>query len=127
MDSSGDGSPRRAEAETAVHVRTQTPEPTPAPVSTGVRSSEAYVLDPARRLVYRFLSLPYHAQVSIANVLGIWRDEEKDLHSVEVFRRCFVRAKQQGLLEKLSGEVEKQFASRGDSGQSSHASTAGKR
>lgn len=116
-------SPRRTEPETAAPVQAQAPAP--APVSTTVRHMEGRAMDPARRLVYRFLSIPYHTRVSIANALGIWRDEEKDLPSIEAFRRCFVRAKQQGVLERLSEEVEKQFTSNTNSAQSASVSTVG--
>ncbi len=117
-------SARRAEPEAAVPVQAQAPGPTSASTTT-VHPLEGRALDPARKLVYRFLNLPYHTRVSIANNLGIWRDEEKDLPSVEAFRRCFVRAKQLGVLERLSEEVERQFASDTDSSQSASRATVG--
>jgi hypothetical protein len=63
-------------------------------------------MDPARRLTYRFLTLPFHERIAIANSLALLRDEDKGVPDRVLFERFFRRARDQGKLERLWVEVE---------------------
>ena len=63
-------------------------------------------MDNARRLVYRFLTLPYHERIAIAQKLQLLEDEDKGVPDAELFQRFFQRAKERVLLGKLWNEVE---------------------
>lgn len=63
-------------------------------------------MNPARRLTYLFLTLPYHVRIRIAQQLELLHDEDKGLHDSELFKRFFQRAKENNLLERLWSEVE---------------------
>ena len=64
-------------------------------------------MNPARRLTYRFLSLPYRKRLEIAQGLGLLREEDKGLRDSELFKRFFARAKEKEILEQLWDEVER--------------------
>lgn len=67
---------------------------------------EANVMDPARRLTYRFLTLPYHDRIKIAQTLGLIKDDDKGLEDAELFKHFFRRAKDENLLARFWEEVE---------------------
>jgi hypothetical protein len=70
--------------------------------------SKTAVFNPARRLAYRFLDLPYHTQVAIAGGLDLMQEEDKSQPPDEQFRRFFRRATESGKLPDLWREVEQQ-------------------
>jgi predicted MPP superfamily phosphohydrolase len=61
----------------------------------------------ARKLTYKFLSLPHHRQVEIAQQLGLVRDEDEGARDNELYRRYFSRAQQENKLDDLWNAVEK--------------------
>lgn len=83
-------------------------EVTPSDISTpeGQTDTGGAVMDNARRLVYRFLTLPYHERIAIAQKLQLLEDEDQGIQDAELFQRFFQRAKERILLGKLWNEVE---------------------
>ncbi len=69
--------------------------------------SKTAVFNPKRRLAFRFLDLPYHSQMAIAEALGLLQDDDKNQPAAEQFRRFFQRATESGKLPDLWIEVEK--------------------
>jgi predicted MPP superfamily phosphohydrolase len=65
------------------------------------------IMNPARRLTYRFLSLPYHIRIGIAYTLELLKDEDKGVSEAELFKRFFHRAKEKKILRRLWDEVER--------------------
>lgn len=55
-----------------------------------------YFMDPKRKLVYRFLSLPYTQIIEIAVGLGLLRDQDKGVEDLELFKRFIARAEEKG-------------------------------
>ncbi len=89
--------------EPIVHKAVPTSDPVAPKEQTDTGSA---VMDNARRLVYRFLTLPYHERIAIAQKLQLLEDEDKGIPDAELFQRFFQRAKEGVLLEKLWNEVE---------------------
>jgi len=86
----------------------------PATVSNSVPITEAALVNPrganmrsARKLTYRFLSLPHHRQLAIAQQLGLVRDEDEGARDNELYRRYFSRAQEEHKLEEFWNAVEK--------------------
>ncbi len=90
--------PERIVAEEVTISDSATPE--------GQTNTGGAVMDDARRLVYRFLTLPYHERIAISQKLQLLEDEDKGVQDAELFKRFFQRAKERILLEKLWQEVE---------------------
>jgi hypothetical protein len=67
---------------------------------------EGQIVDPARKLAYRFLSLPYVLRIEVAQRLDLLQDEDKGVKDAALFRRFFRRAKEGDILGKLWDEVE---------------------
>jgi hypothetical protein len=96
----------------------EAPVPPPPACSPGVGVSEARPgepqaqpppvpsMDPARRLTYRFLTLPYHERMAVANALKLLGDDDKGLPDRVLFERLLQRAAQRGLRAQLWAEVE---------------------
>jgi predicted MPP superfamily phosphohydrolase len=61
----------------------------------------------ARKLTYKFLSLPHHRQLAIAQELGLVRDEDEGTRDNELYKRYFNRAQQEKRLDDLWTAVEK--------------------
>ncbi len=72
------------------------------------KSSEGRLdeMDPGRRLTYRFLRLPYHTKIGVAQKLELIGDDDSGLEDAELFRRFFKRAQERSQLEDLWAEVE---------------------
>ncbi|PSH02619.1 MAG: hypothetical protein CXZ00_16515 [Acidobacteria bacterium] len=64
----------------------------------------------ARKLTYKFLSLPHHLQLAIAQELDLVRDEDEGARDNELYRRYFIRAQQENKLDNLKCAVEKYSA-----------------
>jgi predicted phosphodiesterase len=59
-----------------------------------------------RRLAYRFLTLPFRHQISVAKNLDVLTDADRALSDEALFRVLFKRAREKGLLGKLWAETE---------------------
>jgi 3',5'-cyclic AMP phosphodiesterase CpdA len=66
-------------------------------------------MNKARRLTYRFMNLPYHMRLKIAQDLGLLRDEDEGVDDALLFPRLFDRAKEGNLLSALWEEVENAY------------------
>jgi len=66
-------------------------------------------MNAARRFTYRFLSLPYHTRIKIADEIGLIRKEDAGLHDIELFKRFFRRAREEHRLEELQKAVDQFF------------------
>lgn len=64
------------------------------------------VINPARRLVYRFLSLPYRLQIAIAQQLNLLRDDDADLAPNVICHLVCQRARDGAQLEELWNAIE---------------------
>ncbi|MEK7391774.1 MAG: metallophosphoesterase [Fibrobacterota bacterium] len=60
-----------------------------------------------RRLTYRFLTLPFRHQITVAKNLDVLMDADLALSDGALFRLLFKRADERGLLSKLWDETEK--------------------
>lgn len=60
-----------------------------------------------RRLVYRFLTLPFRHQITVANNIDVLTDADRTLGDMALFRVLFKRAGEMGFLGKLWAETEK--------------------
>lgn len=67
-------------------------------------------MKPTRQLVYRFFSLPYSQRMEVALDLHLVSDEDEGLGDTERFKKVLLRAKDQGLLDKLQELVEARYA-----------------
>lgn len=67
-----------------------------------------------RRLTFRFLSLAFRHQISIANSLGVMSKEDMSLRDEELFVVLFRRVSELGLVAKLWDETEKRHANPAD-------------
>ncbi len=63
-------------------------------------------MNPDRRLTYRFLTLPFHVRVELANTMDLLQDDDKGVPDRVLFQRIFKRAAERGLLPRLWMEVE---------------------
>jgi hypothetical protein len=89
-----------AKVESEVPIKTEEEETMTAGTSRSDR------VDPGRRLVYRFLSLPYHVQIRIAQELNLLRDNDTDISPNGICRLVCKRAREGALLEELWNAVE---------------------
>jgi predicted phosphodiesterase len=82
--------------------------PTPV-VATTVTESDDAMPPPnyERRLAYRFLTLPFRHQITVAKNLDVLTDADRALSDEALFRVLFKRAAENGLLGKLWAETEK--------------------
>lgn len=71
---------------------------------------EGRLVNPERRLAYRFFDLPYSRRMEVVQILGLIADEDEHLREDERYRRYFVRAKEQTLLNQFWREVEARHA-----------------
>jgi hypothetical protein len=71
-------------------------------------------MDPKRKLVYRFLSLPYNQIFEIAISLDLLSNKDKGVEDLELFRRFVRRAEERRILAELWDAVEMKY---GDQGQ----------
>jgi predicted MPP superfamily phosphohydrolase len=90
-----------------------TAERSELPMGNSVAAKDAsteQVLDPDRRLAYRFLILPYQKRIAVALSLGLLEDEDSAVADAELYKRLFRRAREQGKLEALWEAVEIEHA-----------------
>jgi hypothetical protein len=72
------------------------------PSSTG-----GHLVNPARRLTYRFMSLPYQTRIEVAQKLGLIENEDSDLKDPQRYEAYFRRAKERKLLAKFWEAIER--------------------
>jgi len=60
-----------------------------------------------RRLTYRFLTLPFRHQITVAKNLDVLTDADRELSDGALLRVLFKRAAEKSLLGKLWAETEK--------------------
>lgn len=70
--------------------------------STGGR-----LVNPARRLTYRFMSLPYQVRIEVAQKLQLIENEDSDVKDAQRYEAYFRRAKQRELVARLWEAVER--------------------
>ncbi|MCK4472909.1 MAG: metallophosphoesterase [Anaerolineae bacterium] len=68
-------------------------------------SESGWRMNPARRLTYRFLRLPYRQRMAISLKLDLIEDDDSGLRDAELFSRVFRRARERGRLRDLWREV----------------------
>jgi len=68
-----------------------------------------YLMEPKRKLVYRFLSLPYNQIIEIAVTLNLLTDKDKGVEGLELFKRFIERAEKREMMDKLWDAVEQKY------------------
>ena len=68
----------------------------------------------AKRLAYRFLTLPYSEILALVRDLYLLEDEDEGLRDFELFQRVFQRAKERQLCNRLFEEVEHRHTAYGE-------------
>ena len=63
-------------------------------------------MDPARRLVYRFFSLPHQQRMAVIDALGLTEPDDAGISDLERCRRFFRRARDEQRLAAVWREVE---------------------
>ena len=63
-------------------------------------------MDPGRRLVYRFFSLPHQQRLAVIDALGLAEPDDGGISDAERFRRFFRKAREGNLLAGVWREVE---------------------
>lgn len=91
----------------------QPPVATGGPVSLELRNgsevtAEGKIVNPKRRLVYRFHSLPYVTRMEIVGKLKLVAEEDQDLKEEARQIQYLRRAEQNGILDQLWTAVEQQ-------------------
>lgn len=92
------------------YVQTENTVKVEDPIMEKSRREAGRIVNPARTLTYRFLSLSYVSRIEIAQSLGLLQDEDKNVKDGELFTRFFRRANERDILEKLWDEVESRHA-----------------
>ena len=87
---------------------TTTGEPDAVPGSTTEVTREGRIVNPKRRLVYRFHALPYVRRLEVITKLKLVADEDQDLREEERNPLYFQRAEENGILDQLWTAVEQQ-------------------
>jgi len=60
-----------------------------------------------KKLVNRFMMLPYHSQLTIMRTFGLFdENERKTIPDTELFISCFQRAREKGVLDKVWDAIE---------------------
>lgn len=70
-------------------------------------TQESSLMNKARRLVYRFYSLPYDVRIEVAQGLHLIREDDEGLQGSELFNRLLQRAKEENMLSRLWEEVQR--------------------
>jgi len=83
-------------------------EPVAVPGSTTEVTAEGKIVNPKRRLVYRFHGLPYVRRLEVVTKLKLVAEEDQDLKEEERYPLYFRRAEENGILDQLWTSVEQQ-------------------
>jgi predicted phosphodiesterase len=79
-----------------------------SPGSTTEVTLEGKIVNPKRRLVYRFYGLPYVRRLEVVTKLKLVADEDQDLKEEERYPLYFRRAEENGILDQLWAAIEQQ-------------------
>lgn len=84
---------------------------TPAAATTEAASGSEDTPGPMtldkKKLINRFMLLPYHSQLTILRTFDLFNeDERKTIPDTELFISCFQRAREKGVLEKVWDAIE---------------------
>jgi hypothetical protein len=79
----------------------------PLAVETPKPGPELRIMNPERRLTFRFLDLPYSRRIEVASALALVDDADEGISEDERYKRYFRRARERGALERFWEEVEK--------------------
>ncbi len=93
----------------------QLPELELLPVNEGIdplSTTGSDPMDSLRDISIRFFKLSFSQKSAIAGKLDLLKSEDENEPDFERFRRAFVRARDQGLLEKLDAEVKNAMANK---------------
>jgi len=60
----------------------------------------------ARRLTYRFLSLPFTKQMEVAQSVDLLEPNDKGIQDQQLFQLFFMRARDRNLVEKLASAID---------------------
>lgn len=71
-------------------------------------TEEGKIVNPKRRLVYRFHSLPYVTRLEVVTKLKLVAEEDQNLSEDERYPMYFRRAEQKGILDQLWTVIEQQ-------------------
>lgn len=71
-------------------------------------TGDGKIVNPKRRLVYRFYGLPYVRRLEVVTKLKLVADEDQDLKEEERYPLYFRRAEESGILDQLWTAVEQQ-------------------
>jgi predicted phosphodiesterase len=110
---SGFPAPTKAELHSVVSHEARGADVTasaPSPVVATTATQKDDVMPPPnyeRRLTYRFLTLPFRHQITVAKNLDVLTDVDRALSDEALFRVLFKRAAEKGILGKLWAETEK--------------------
>lgn len=110
---SGFPAPAKAEPHSGVSHEARGADVTasaPSPVAATTATEKDDAMPPPnyeRRLTYRFLTLPFRHQITVAKNLDVLTDADRALSDEALFRVLFKRAAEKGLLGKLWAETEK--------------------
>jgi hypothetical protein len=77
---------------------------------TGPRPEDGRVMNPERRLTFRFFDLPYSSRMDVVQKLGLIEDEDEGVREADRYKRYFERAHERNLLAQLWQEVESRQA-----------------
>ena len=69
-------------------------------------STRGRLVNPARRLAYRFMTLPYERKIEVVQKLGLIKNEDSDMTDVQRYEAYFRRARQEKVLANLWEAVE---------------------
>lgn len=64
------------------------------------------MVNPRRRMTYRFLTLPFRHQIAVAQSLNVLNDQDRALSNASLFTMLFARAASACLLDRLWQETE---------------------
>ncbi|RYZ88814.1 MAG: hypothetical protein EOP04_08470 [Proteobacteria bacterium] len=68
------------------------------------------VMNPIRRFAYRFLNLPYHKQVEVAQKFGLFEDDDRTIYGSDLFSRFLERANRNQVAADFWEAVEKEYS-----------------
>jgi len=95
----------------ALSVAAKLPEGPPSPAT-----APDPAMSPKRQLCYRYLALPYLAQIQLAQALDLLRNEDRGIDDAALFGRIYGRATERGMLAELTAAVEAAHAPEGAGG-----------
>jgi len=76
------------------------------------QTQESKLMNKARRLAYRFYSLPYDARIDVVQRLHLIREDDEGLQGNELFNRLLHRAKEEDKLSQLWDVVQEAHGDR---------------